>query len=976
MKPFLKELAEKIYKANPQIELVTLVVPNRRAALYFRKYLSELLNKPSFAPEIITIEDFISKFSTLLVPDKLKLIHELYKVYQQTIQGEATETAEPFDQFYFWGEMLLRDFDEADKYMVNVEHLFKDLSHQKELDSNFDYLTEEQRNFLKGFWSTFEESETANKRRFLYIWRKLPEVYTAFRSSLLSKNQGYDGMVHRLVAEDLSRVKSGLDKRRKLKFAGFNALTKAEENILSHFVEHHDAEVFWDIDDYYVNNKIQEAGVFFREYQNHPVLKRTFNEDIPSNLSSRKISKNAINLYGAAQPIGQAKLMAQILEEEFSKGTLNPEETLIVLPDEKLMIPVLHGIPSAIEKLNVTMGFPLSSTPLFNLLEIILDLQISRKDDFFNHRQTLSILGHPYVVSADPASSNNKRKEILRHNWVSIPKNFLATEHDLHRAIFTEFEKDSLSVDVIESILEYLRRIVTQVGALNTISDFDKEFCLQFLKMLNQIQGILVEETKHNATLDRLTDRKERQKALKSFLRLFRQLCRGMKLPFSGEPLRGLQIMGVLETRNLDYKNVFILSLNEGSFPSNSSKGSYVPFNIRRAYNLPTAEHQDAMYSYLFYRVLQRAEHIHLFYNSETDVLGQGEMSRYLQQLIYESGIPIEKRILDNPISPQSILPIVVIKDQSVIEDLFKLNEGNNYFKGVSPSALNTYIECRLKFYFRHVARIKEPKEVEEELDARVLGNFLHHIMERFYKNISAKKTDRYIEKEDLLHYKKEIDRLIDEIFIENYRLDPEKEVTYEGQRLVVKEVVKRFIDRIIEMDQAYAPFYIEGLEQEGLTYELKIDQPPYKAVISGKIDRVDRKDDVLRVIDYKTGKDKLNFDSVASLFSRSGIRNKAAFQTLLYALLYKRTHLSDGRWNNAKLVPGLINRLNLFDEGFSFGLKVGKDNVTDVEPLLPEFEARLHELFNELFDPQKPFDQTGELSNCKLCPYTQLCYR
>ncbi len=698
MRSFLNELAEKIYKANPQIELVTLVVPNRRAALYFRKYLSELLNKPSFAPEVITIEDFIAKFSTLVVPDKLKLIHQLYKVYQDTVQADTSDTTEPFDQFYFWGEMLLRDFDEADKYMVNVEHLFKDLSHQKELDSNFDYLTEEQRNFLKGFWSTFEEYETANKRRFLYIWRKLPEVYTAFKASLLSNNQAFDGMVHRMVAEDLAKAPGKFDKNRKLKFAGFNALTKAEEKIISHFVEHYDAEVFWDIDDYYVNNKIQEAGVFFREYQNHSVLKRTFNETIPANLSSRKNSGSAINLYGAAQPIGQAKLMAQILEEEFSRGALNPEETLIVLPDEKLMIPVLHGIPSQIEKLNVTMGFPLSSTPLFNLLEIILDLQITRREQFFNHRQTLSILGHPYIVSADPASSNNKRKEILRHNWVSIPKGFLATEHDVHRTIFTEFEKDSFSVDIIESILEYLRRVVTQIGALKTISDFDKEFCLQFLKMLNQIQGILIEETKRNATLDRLTDRKERQKALKSFLRLFRQLCRGMKLPFSGEPLRGLQIMGVLETRNLDYKNVFVLSLNEGSFPSNSSKGSYIPFNIRKAYGLPTAEHQDAMYSYLFYRVLQRAENIHLFYNSETDVLGQGEMSRYLQQLIYESGIPIEKRILDNPISPQSIQPIMVNKDESVMEDLFKLNEGNIHFRGISPSALNTYIECRLKF--------------------------------------------------------------------------------------------------------------------------------------------------------------------------------------------------------------------------------------------------------------------------------------
>jgi hypothetical protein len=977
MKTFLQEIAEKIYKAHPKLDELTLIVPNRRAGLYFRKYLSDQLTKPVFAPNVITIEDFIKSFSTLLVPDKIELVYKLFRVYQQVLSrsGDANE-AESFDQFYFWGEMLLRDFEEADKYMVNAAHLFKDLSHQKELDSSFDYLTEEQQAFLKSFWSNFEQSLTANKKRFLYIWRKLPEVYNEFKQSLEKEGSAYEGMIHLIVAEGLIAGKieppvvAG-----KIKFAGFNALTTAEEKIISFFVENYHAEVFWDTDAYYVNNKTQEAGVFFREYQEHPILKKTFDSDIPSNLELKKTNNKAINLYGAAQPIGQAKLMAQILEEQYATGTLNPEETLVVLPDEKLLIPVLHGIPPSIEKLNVTMGFPLSSTPLFNLIEIILDLQISRKDDCFNHRQVLAILGHPYIVAADPVSSNNKRKEILKHNWILIPKNFLATETDVHRVIFIEFEKESFSVDFMKSILDYLKIVVTHIGALKGISEFDREFCLQFLKLFNQLSGIFSSPTGAES-LAELQDRKQRQKSLKSFLRLFRQLSRGQKLPFTGEPLRGLQIMGVLETRNLDYKNVFILSLNEGSFPSISSKGSYIPFNIRRAYKLPTAEHQDAMYSYLFYRVLQRAENIHLFYNSETDILGQGEMSRYLQQLIYESGIPVVKQILDNPIEPKSIYPIIVTKDATVMDDLFKLNEGNHFFKGISPSALNTYIECRLRFYFRHVARIKEPKEVEEELDARVLGNFLHDVMERFYKNLNARKPDNLVERADLANYEQEVDRLLDEIFIETYRLDPNKQVTYEGQRLVVKEVVKRFVDRIIEMDKSYAPFYIEGLEQEGLIYEMPIDHPPFKVVIGGKIDRVDRKDDVLRVIDYKTGKDKLNFDSIASLFSREGMRNKAAFQTLLYALLYKKSHLNNGKWNNVKLIPGLINRLNLFDEGFSFGLKVGKDNVTDVEPLLPEFEARMRELFNEMFDAEKPFDQTGEEANCKNCPYSPLCYR
>jgi ATP-dependent helicase/DNAse subunit B len=433
--------------------------------------------------------------------------------------------------------------------------------------------------------------------------------------------------------------------------------------------------------------------------------------------------------------------------------------------------------------------------------------------------------------------------------------------------------------------------------------------------------------------------------------------------------------MGVLETRNLDFKNVFVLSLNEGSFPAVSSKGSYIPFNIRKAYNLPTAEHQDAIYSYLFYRILQRAENIFLFYNSETDVLGQGEMSRYLQQLIYESGIPMEKKVMHNLIQPQDIHPIVVKKNAQVMEEMARLNDGNAYFQGISPSALNTYIECRLRFYFRHIAKIREPNEVEEELDARVLGNFFHDVMEKFYRHIIAQKGNKTIEISDFDDYEKTIDRLIDDVFIAEYRLDPAKPVSYEGQRLVVREIVKRFAHRIIEMDKRYAPFTIEALEQGGITFSVPLSHPPFKAIVSGKIDRVDRKGDVIRIIDYKTGKDRLNFESIASLFSRDLKRNKAAFQTLLYALLYKRN--ADARAHaNAKLIPGLINRMNLFDEGFSFGLRMGKEVVTDVDLLLPEFEEHLIKIFNELFDPNQPFDQTGELENCKNCPYGQLCYR
>lgn len=973
MQSFLQEVAADITRNHKQLDKLVIVFPNRRAIIYFRKHLADLLNRPAFAPKLTTIEDFFSDFSPLRVPDKLILIQRLYDAYHETIDQPHTER-EAFDKFYFWGEMLLRDFEEIDKYLIPAVQLFKDLTVQKELDAAFDFLTDEQREFLQSFWAGFENNVSENKQKFLSIWNRLLSLYHMFRERLSSEGLAYEAMLQRGVVEQLTTLTAGFSRDVQVVFAGFNALTKVEETLISHFVEKYNADVYWDIDAYYVNNNVQEAGRYFREYQRHDVLGRTFKRDIPSNLSKKVGSHRAtgsdanavseaipVQLFGAPDPVSQAKLMSQIIGEQIARG-MNPEQTLVVLPDEKLLLPVLHGLPSNVAKLNVTMGFPLSSTPMFALAELLVDLQISRRHDHFNHRQVLALLGHPYVVAADFASANEKRKEILKHNWVHIPGGFLATTVDLHRLIFIPVEAGD--------ILKYLRDITIAVGGMTSVSDLDKEYAFHFLTLLNRMEEVLGDVMpaagySHNgrAVL--------RQRELKSFLRLLTQLIQSNKIPFSGEPLRGLQVMGVLETRNLDYKNVFVLSLNEGAFPGSSHKGSYIPFNIRKAYGLPTVEHQDAIYAYLFYRVLQRAENIFLFYNSETDVLGQGEMSRYLQQLIYESGIPIQRSVLHNTIFPAPVNPITIPKSPAIFDALFKLNEGNTYSKGISPSALNTYLECRLHFYLRHVAKIREADEVEEDLDARILGNFLHRVMEMLYADMVKRKGNRQVERQDLDRGEAEIDQLIDRVFIESYRLDPEQPVEYAGQRVVVREVVRRFVRRIIDTDRAYAPFIIEGTEQGGLFHEVKLTGARRPVVISGKIDRVDRKGDVVRIIDYKTGKDQLEFESIASLFQRDAKRNKAAFQTLLYALLYHVNAHAPGN-----IVPGLINRINLFDKEFQFGLKMNRQLIRDARSLFEEFEARLSEVLHELYVSDTPFDQTENTESCKLCEFQQTCYR
>lgn len=953
MESFLKEIARKIYEKHPHPDVLTIVFPNRRAALFFRKYLGEIISKPVFAPNLITIEDFIAGFSSLKVTDKLDLIHRLHATYREVMGELPSSRNESFDQFYFWGDMLLRDFDEIDKYLVNASGLFKDLRNLKEIESGFDFLSEEQKEFLLEFWRSFGENITENKKKFIEVWAKLFTLYDAYRKELQTKGLAYDGMLHRLVAEMISSGVSNPYHPAHLVFVGFNALTKAEEVILSFFADQ-GSTFYWDGDDYYVNNVQQEAGVFFREYQQHASLKKTFPDSFSSNLRQSK----RVNLYGSAQPSGQVKLMAQVLNEEFGKG-LKSEETLIVLPDEKLLMPVLYAIPSHTEKLNVTMGYSLSNTPFFGLVEMLVELQISKRQAHFNHRPVMALLGHPYVVAASPADANAKRKEILQHNWVHIPQSFLATTIPLHRLLFGETK---------EGLLTYLNSVIREIGTLEAVTDIDKEFAFQFIRIINRIHDVVGGLPADTATHD-----KERIKSIKSFLRLFRQLVRAQRIPFSGEPLRGLQIMGVLETRNLDFKNVFILSLNEGVFPSFGSKGSYIPFNVRRAYSLPTVAHQDAMYAYLFYRSLQRAENVFLFYNTETDVLGQGEMSRYLQQLIYESGLKMDRHVLHNAVQPTALQPIVIDKNEEVLMAIHRLNEGRGDFRGISPSAINVYLECKLKFYFKQIAGIKEPKEVDEDVDARILGNFLHNVMEEFYMNLKKKKNSNRVDESDFEGGQVEIDKLIDKMFIKNFRLNPDEKVEYEGQRLLVKEIVARFANKILKLDKKRTPFIMEAIEAQGNMYTVKIDYAPGYVIIGGKIDRIDRKENEWRIIDYKTGKDKLEFESIPSLFERNTARNKAAFQTFLYALLYMSNHPTPG----ARVIPGLFHRDYLFGKEGEFGFKMKKAGIIEAtDQIMNEFESQLKSVLNEIFNPAEVFDQTSQVETCDYCPYKNICYR
>jgi len=817
------------------------------------------------------------------------------------------------------------------------------------LDETFDYLTEEQKQFLKDFWLHFEEKPSTNKEEFLKIWRRLPKIYTSFLKSLKKEGLGYEGMIHREVADKVKELNAVVGEN--TIFIGFNALTNAEEVVISKYVEA-GASVYWDLDPYYLNNKAQEAGLFLRQYKKHPVLGKTFQENSVSHFIS---DKKAIHLTGVSQRIGQAKLITGKLEDLISSGQFQDGNTVIVLPDESMLLPMMNSLPEALEIVNVTMGFPLRSTPLYNLLDLVIEMQVQRKGQSFSHRQVTAILGHAYFLSLAGDEAQRMNDDIVKRNRVFVPLHELVASQSFMSEVFKVIEPQEASA--------YLLKIVEELGAgFADRQGFDKEYAYHFHLHISRLHEVLQSATQS-------TD-------WRGFQKLFRQVVLSQKIPFSGEPLKGLQIMGVLETRNLDFEHVFILSMNEGMLPAPARQGSYVPHSIRKAYGLPTYEHQDAMYAYLFYRLLQRADNIQLYYNTEPDVIGNGEMSRYVQQLLLESGLPIQKSVLHNPVQIHEVKPIIIPKTEEIMKQLTAYvvkPDGGDADRKLSPSVLNDYIECTFKFYLKHLAGLKEAEEVEEDLDARIFGNLLHQIMNWFYEEIRKKNNGGVVEK-DFEKVDARLEVFIARAFRKLYHMNDDEEVIYEGQRVVVKEIVKEFAKRILEKDKLYAPFQLTMLEENFAEY-ITIEKNK-KVKIGGNIDRADRKGDVVRVIDYKTGKDELNFESVASLFAHDGKRNKAAFQTMLYAYVYYlRQPISKDQ-----IQPGLLNRKNLFADSFVFGHEIGKGRskirITDAKPLLSEFESHLKETLNELFNPVIPFTQATDNTPCVFCAYKGICYR
>jgi CRISPR/Cas system-associated exonuclease Cas4 (RecB family) len=634
------------------------------------------------------------------------------------------------------------------------------------------------------------------------------------------------------------------------------------------------------------------------------------------------------------------------------------EETVIILPDEQLLFPVLHQLPEVITKLNVTMGYPMRNAPIYAFLDAVLDLQRYAKSKegvvTFYHKPVLDLLAYAYLQSADAGWASEAAHKIQNENWVDVPQELVSKENTLFALVFQKVGSDSL-LDYLLEIIQFLAKELQE-------DPTQKSYLFQAFKQLNRVKEIF-----------RSSGTKELK--VEFLLRLFRKLFRDLKLPFEGEPLQGLQIMGVLESRNLDFRRVIICDVNEGSFPPGGGIQSMIPFNLRKAFGLPVQEQNDAIYAYTFYRLLHRAEEVHLIYATAGEQGKSSEMSRFIQQMRVE--LPIAK--------PQSVLvpvnltpnqPITLEKSPAMLSSLaryFKPAGEGAAEKRFSASALNMYLDCRLRFYLRYVAELKEKEEVVTTIDPMTFGTLLHRGIEILYE-IPEEETFRDIDGHTIDRLLPQVPAAVDRAFRELYKKQEGEELLLTGQLQIAREVLTKYIQAVLNYDKKNGDFRVIGLEKE-LIAHLSIETQEGTKVIElgGVIDRVDMKDGVVRLLDYKTGKDTKKIPSLGSLFDRDDKkRNKAGMQTFLYAFFYQYQNPD----NQLPLKPGIMNIKEIYSEDFNPFLQLEESEVTDYRDFADGFEEGLRGLLEEIMDPLVPFDQTDDKKKCSYCAYKELCGR
>jgi len=961
---FLERIAKLLFEQNgDEIRSHCLVFPSRRAGLYFLKYYAAQLDKPSWTPSILTINEFFCSFSDLLIADNEILLFELYRIYRR-----LNKSAESFDEFYFWGDMLINDFDDVDKYMANTSVLFRNIKDFKNIDNQFGDIDAEQAEIIKRFWYHFEpEKKSPEKAGFITVWSILSDLYSGVKASLRSRNLAYEGMIYRDVAESLQNERPLDLKWEKIHFIGFNALNKCELEVMTRLHKYGVGKFYWDYDNSYIKKgKLNSAGYFMTS--NLKILGNDMPDDWQYDTLLSSDNKDVVRrIIETTSDIAQVKLVPGIIDQLPDLSPDDAHHTAIILADETLVVPLLTSLPANTDDVNITMGYPLKMTGVYSFVKHLLNLQrnsvIQNNKVYFGYHDVFEILRHQLLENYVTEESRKIIDEIVKKNIIRIPSDFL-WKTEILKTIFRK-------TDNPKQLSQYLREILSVVSVTDVNEDtllkdqlmqknLVNEFIYSVLLSVNRLESIInsSEISFNNETYSRILDK----------------ILKNQSVPFSGEPLSGIQIMGFLETRALDFRNIIMLSVNEGTLPSVTSGSSFIPFSIREAFGLPEINHKESIYAYHFYRLLHRAENVTFIFNSDSTGLRTGEISRFLLQMKYEQVLKPSALNISYDIRTALSIGSEIRKNKDHISRLLSFYVDDDSKSILSPTAINTWLNCRMRFYYRYVSRLKEPEVMSPEIDHAVFGQILHKIMKTIYdgfknREVSSGYIDTLIRDESYLL------NIIDQVINGYYSSDILRPMS--GNDIIIRDILLIYFLRILQTDKILTPFTIIELEKSfhfALSFEC--NREIRKIRTGGNIDRVDRLSGTTRIVDYKTGETVERINSVSDLFVDD---RKKELDGWLQTLLYCEAYLTA---NSGRLVrPSIYKVKELSAERFSDTLKIRKEKNSDLllddyQVIRESFLEGLREVITIIFNPEEPFRMTRNLNKCGYCPYRVICQR
>ncbi len=915
MSNFIFDVLQDLQKDSYNLSELTFILPSKRAGLFLKHQLSKISEKTIFAPKILSIEEFVEELSHLKSVNNTDLLFEFYTIYQKLTEPSQQDS---FESFSKWGQILLQDFNEIDRYLIPQYQIFEYLGAIQEINH----------------WSS-EKNQTEFIKNYLSFWNKLSVYYEHFTTALINKKTGYQGLIYREAVENIeSYIQNSSNK--KFVFLGFNALNTAEETIIQELLQNDLAKIYWDIDTVFIDNPKHDAGHFIREHK----ANWTYFKTHPLNWIKEHYSKEKnISVFGIPKNVGQAKYIGELLENLNQKNN-GLEHTAVVLGDENLLVPVLNSLPTSIEALNITMGFPLKSIPLASLFEHLFRIHKTNTKNYY-HKDITTILSHPFVRPLffnDAMDTANKLiKHISSNNLTYLKIEQLKQIAPKYKTII-----NLLFYGWHTSIETAIKNCTDLIFTIKAYLDKDKSSNRLSLEYLYRFHKLFIEILKLNSEYNHI-------KNIAALHSVYKELLSSETLDFLGEPLEGLQVMGMLESRVLDFDTVIISSVNEGILPAGKSNNSFIPFDVKLENNLPTFKEKDAVYTYHFYRLIQRAKHVFILYNTEADVLTGGEKSRFITQLELEGIHNINHQIVvpKVPIIDQKLK--VITKTDALLKDIFLVAK-----KGFSPSSLTNYMRNPIDFYYQKILKIREYEDVEETVAANTLGTVVHNTLEDFYSPL----INQVLTVDIIKELKSKIEACVSFHFKNEYK---EGDIS-KGKNLIVFEIAKRYVLNFLNAEIADIKNgnQIKILQVEANNdIEITIPELNFPVRITGKVDRIDEYNGMTRIIDYKTGSvqqsqvEVIDWENITSDYKKYS----KSFQVLTYAYMMHKSNTI-----HLPVEAGIISFKNLNSGFLKFAKKENSRSRTKdtliTKDTLAAFETELKTLILEICDPKIDFTE------------------